>query len=251
MSGCRLPWVSLLTDLMNEWSWFFLLFSGRNTMKATGLMLMPEGFCTDYNPAVNPAILNEFASAAFRWHTLVQVKLLCNCFSWNCFVVCSKLHFLLHSGVLPADERERPGSGKLPDAENIQQSITAVPRRRNWRGDVRSSGRQVRSLWSDLHWWCMMANNVILFYNRFFLFGRSKTSSFLPVRTPPLAWTWSLSTFNEAVITECRRTMSYDEPVDSLQCGTFASWIAYSNEAVPLDLLKSMSKFLVLIVCFY
>lgn len=83
MSGCRLPWVSLLTDLMNEWSWFFLLFSGRNTMKATGLMLMPEGFCTDYNPAVNPAILNEFASAAFRWHTLVQVQLLCNCFSWN------------------------------------------------------------------------------------------------------------------------------------------------------------------------
>ena len=69
----------------------------------------------------------------------------------------------------------------------------------------------------------MMANNVILFYNRFFLFGRSKTSFFLPGRTPPLAWTWSLSTFNEAVITECRRTMSYDEPVDSLQCGTFAS----------------------------
>ncbi|XP_017488317.1 PREDICTED: chorion peroxidase-like, partial [Rhagoletis zephyria] len=53
----------------NEW---LPLALGRNTMKATGLMLMPEGFCTDYNPAVNPAILNEFASAAFRWHTLVQ-----------------------------------------------------------------------------------------------------------------------------------------------------------------------------------
>ena len=43
-------------------------------MKSAGLMLQAEGHCDGYDPHINPAILNEFASAAFRWHSLVQVS---------------------------------------------------------------------------------------------------------------------------------------------------------------------------------
>ncbi len=42
-------------------------------MKEFGLLPKPSGYCFDYNPNLNPGILNEFATASYRWHTLVQV----------------------------------------------------------------------------------------------------------------------------------------------------------------------------------
>lgn len=45
-------------------------------MKQFHLMPQPSGHCTGYDARINPAILNEFASAAFRWHTLVHVSLI-------------------------------------------------------------------------------------------------------------------------------------------------------------------------------
>lgn len=53
----------------NEWLPAAL---GRSVLKATGLMLEPTGFCDGYDESVDPSILNEFHSAAFRLHTLVQ-----------------------------------------------------------------------------------------------------------------------------------------------------------------------------------
>lgn len=47
---------------------------GRNVIKRYGLSLQPTGYSNDYDPNLNPSILNEFAAAAFRWHTLVQAS---------------------------------------------------------------------------------------------------------------------------------------------------------------------------------
>lgn len=53
----------------NEW---LPLALGRSAMKASSTFLQPTGHCKGYSPEVNPAILNEFASSAFRWHTIVN-----------------------------------------------------------------------------------------------------------------------------------------------------------------------------------
>lgn len=42
-------------------------------MKEFNLMLKPSGFSYDYDDTVNPSILNSFATAAYRFHTLIQV----------------------------------------------------------------------------------------------------------------------------------------------------------------------------------
>lgn len=50
----------------------FDIFVGRSALKANGLLLQPQGHCDAYDPRINPSILNEFASAAYRLHTLVH-----------------------------------------------------------------------------------------------------------------------------------------------------------------------------------
>ncbi len=32
------------------------------------------GFSDDYDPKINPNIINSFATAAYRFHTLIQVR---------------------------------------------------------------------------------------------------------------------------------------------------------------------------------
>ena len=54
----------------NEWLPIVL---GRSVMKQFNLLLKPFGFTHDYDPNVNPSIINAFATAAYRFHTLIQV----------------------------------------------------------------------------------------------------------------------------------------------------------------------------------
>lgn len=54
----------------NEW---LPIVVGRQKMAEMGLLPLSDGFSSDYSELVNPTILNEFATAAFRFgHTLVQ-----------------------------------------------------------------------------------------------------------------------------------------------------------------------------------
>ena len=43
-------------------------------MKEYNLLPQPEGYTYDYDPSINPGILNEFATAVYRFHTLIQVS---------------------------------------------------------------------------------------------------------------------------------------------------------------------------------
>ncbi len=43
-------------------------------MKLNDLMLKNQGYSYSYDPNINPAIMNEFAASAYRWHSFVQVK---------------------------------------------------------------------------------------------------------------------------------------------------------------------------------
>ncbi|XP_025017550.1 chorion peroxidase isoform X2 [Tetranychus urticae] len=53
----------------NEW---MPLIIGRRVMKEFNLMLKPSGYSFDYDPHLNGGILNSFATAAYRFHTLIQ-----------------------------------------------------------------------------------------------------------------------------------------------------------------------------------
>jgi hypothetical protein len=43
-------------------------------MEAFNILPKNYGFSYDYDPRVNPNIINSFATAAYRFHTLIQVK---------------------------------------------------------------------------------------------------------------------------------------------------------------------------------
>ena len=56
----------------NEW---LPIIIGRDKMQEFGLNPLNSGFSSDYDPTLNPAILNEFATAAFRFgHSLIPAK---------------------------------------------------------------------------------------------------------------------------------------------------------------------------------
>lgn len=44
-------------------------------MKEFNILPKPEGYTYDYDPSENPGVLNEFATAVYRFHTLIQVNL--------------------------------------------------------------------------------------------------------------------------------------------------------------------------------
>ncbi|XP_017486841.1 PREDICTED: peroxidasin-like [Rhagoletis zephyria] len=48
--------------------------AGRSAMKLNDLMLKNQGYSYSYDPNINPAIMNEFAASAYRWHSFVQMK---------------------------------------------------------------------------------------------------------------------------------------------------------------------------------
>jgi len=51
----------------------FIFISGKNSMDAFNLTEANEGFSFDYDEDVNPAVINEFSTAAFRMgHSLIQ-----------------------------------------------------------------------------------------------------------------------------------------------------------------------------------
>ena len=53
----------------------FILFKGREKMQNLGMLPLQYGFSEDYDESVNPSVLNEFATAAFRFgHSLIQGK---------------------------------------------------------------------------------------------------------------------------------------------------------------------------------
>lgn len=54
----------------NEWLPIVL---GPTVMKHFNILPKSFGFTKDYNPRINPNILNEFATAAYRFHSLIQV----------------------------------------------------------------------------------------------------------------------------------------------------------------------------------
>ncbi|XP_074599828.1 peroxidase-like isoform X2 [Brevipalpus obovatus] len=53
----------------NEW---MPLIQGRATMKKFNLLLKPDEYTYDYDEKLNGGILNAFATAAYRFHTLIQ-----------------------------------------------------------------------------------------------------------------------------------------------------------------------------------
>lgn len=42
-------------------------------MKQFNLLPTPHGYSYNYDPSLNGAIINSFATAAYRFHTLIQV----------------------------------------------------------------------------------------------------------------------------------------------------------------------------------
>ncbi|CAG2107774.1 unnamed protein product, partial [Medioppia subpectinata] len=53
----------------NEWS---PLIIGRSVMKEFNILPKTYGYTFDYDPKLNPNIINSFATAAYRFHTLIQ-----------------------------------------------------------------------------------------------------------------------------------------------------------------------------------
>lgn len=53
---------------------FLPIVLGRTVMKQYGILPKSFGFTKDYDPKVSPNILNEFSTAAYRFHSLVQAS---------------------------------------------------------------------------------------------------------------------------------------------------------------------------------
>lgn len=53
----------------NEWT---VVLVGRNLMNKFGLFPQPTGFLKKYDEELNPNIINAFATAAYRLHTMIQ-----------------------------------------------------------------------------------------------------------------------------------------------------------------------------------
>lgn len=53
----------------NEWT---VLMVGRTMMKEFGLFPQLSGYCDKYDENLNPSIINGFATAAYRLHTMIQ-----------------------------------------------------------------------------------------------------------------------------------------------------------------------------------
>jgi hypothetical protein len=47
-------------------------------MKAFNILPKFYGFSNNYNTRINPNIINSFATAAYRFHTLIQVNIILN-----------------------------------------------------------------------------------------------------------------------------------------------------------------------------
>ncbi|CAG2176493.1 unnamed protein product, partial [Oppiella nova] len=62
--GAQLQWITY-----NE---FLPLAIGRRAMQVFDLFPSPWGYSNKYKDYSNPGVMNEFATAAFRWHTLVR-----------------------------------------------------------------------------------------------------------------------------------------------------------------------------------
>ncbi len=43
-------------------------------MKEFNVLPKIDGYTYDYDPSLNPSVLNEFATAVYRFHTLIQVN---------------------------------------------------------------------------------------------------------------------------------------------------------------------------------
>ena len=43
-------------------------------MKEFNVLPKIDGYTYDYDPTINPGVLNEFATAVYRFHTLIQVN---------------------------------------------------------------------------------------------------------------------------------------------------------------------------------
>jgi hypothetical protein len=43
-------------------------------MKEFNVLPKIDGYTHDYDPSLNPSVLNEFATAVYRFHTLIQVN---------------------------------------------------------------------------------------------------------------------------------------------------------------------------------
>lgn len=69
-------WSPLIIGQLDVWPQSGLMVSlvstGRSTMKAFNILPKSEGFTNDYDSKVNPNIINAFATAAYRFHTLIQ-----------------------------------------------------------------------------------------------------------------------------------------------------------------------------------
>ncbi|CAG2166450.1 unnamed protein product, partial [Oppiella nova] len=65
----RIVAAEIQTITYNEW---MPLIIGRSVMKEFNLLTKPNGYTYDYDNHLNPGIFNEFATAVYRFHTLIQ-----------------------------------------------------------------------------------------------------------------------------------------------------------------------------------
>ena len=51
------------------------MHTGRDKMESLGMLPLQSGFSNDYDESINPSMLNDFSTAAYRFgHSLIQGK---------------------------------------------------------------------------------------------------------------------------------------------------------------------------------